>query len=147
MTSIYDDLISLKKMGNKSHNLGYWDLGFHVFVWGCGAERETIQPITKSIFDLAYVRIPDPKKIADFFKPFIAFVTILFVFYALVFWPRGICDLSFSTGIEPPHWKLKSYPLDCQRSSRFLIYWSRDSFWVFIIWLRTKSQYLFSMSC
>lgn len=29
---------------------------------GGGQRRETIQPITKSIFDLAYVRIPDPKR-------------------------------------------------------------------------------------
>ena len=67
---------------------------------GVGQRGETIQPITKSIFDLAYVRIPDPKRQMIFFKPFIAFVTILLVFYVLVFWPRGICDLSFSTGLN-----------------------------------------------
>ena len=32
-----------------------------------------------------------------FFKVFIEFVTILLLFYVLVFWPRGIWDLSSST--------------------------------------------------
>ena len=36
-----------------------------------------------------------------FFKVFIEFVTILLLFYVLVFWPRGIWDLSSRPGIEP----------------------------------------------
>ena len=35
------------------------------------------------------------------FKVFIEFVTILLLFYVLVFWPRGMWDLSSPPGIEP----------------------------------------------
>ena len=34
-------------------------------------------------------------------KVFIEFVTILLRYYVLVFWPRGMCDLSPRLGIEP----------------------------------------------
>ena len=35
------------------------------------------------------------------FKVFIEFVTILLLFYVLVFWPQGMWDLSSRPGIEP----------------------------------------------
>ena len=35
------------------------------------------------------------------FKVFVEYVTILLLFYALVFWSQGIWDLSFLTGMEP----------------------------------------------
>ena len=47
----------------------------------------------------------------DFFKAFIEFLTILFLFYVLGFWPRGMWDLSFPDQgwiLHPLHWKVKS---------------------------------------
>ena len=34
------------------------------------------------------------------FKVFTEFVTVLFLFYVLVFWPRGMWDLSSPKGME-----------------------------------------------
>ena len=34
------------------------------------------------------------EKVVIFLKVFIEFVTILLLFYILVFWPQGMCDLS-----------------------------------------------------
>ena len=45
------------------------------------------------------------------FKAFVEFVTILFLFYVLVFWPQGIWELSSPTRDPthtPQHWKVKS---------------------------------------
>ena len=39
------------------------------------------------------------------FKVFIEFVTILLLFYVLVFWPRGTWDLSSPT--RDLHWEAK----------------------------------------
>ena len=42
---------------------------------------------------------------------FIEFVTILLLFYVLVFWPGGMWDLSFpeqGSNLQPFHWKAKS---------------------------------------
>ena len=35
------------------------------------------------------------------FKVFSEFVTILFLFYVLVFWAQGTCDPSSRSGLEP----------------------------------------------
>ena len=42
-----------------------------------------------------------------FLKVFIVFVTILLLFYVLVFWPPGMWDLSSPTR-GPLHWKADS---------------------------------------
>ena len=45
------------------------------------------------------------------FKAFVEFVTIVFLFYVLVFWPQGIWELSSPTRDPthtPQHWKVKS---------------------------------------
>ena len=44
------------------------------------------------------------------FKVFIEFVTILHLFYVLVFWPQGMWDLNSLTrrNLHPLHWKVKS---------------------------------------
>ena len=43
------------------------------------------------------------------FKVFIEFVTILFLIYGLIFWLRGMWDLSSDQGskLHPLHWKVK----------------------------------------
>ena len=46
------------------------------------------------------------------FKIFIEFVTILFLFYVLDFWARGMWDLSSldqGSNLHPLHWKVKSF--------------------------------------
>ena len=46
-----------------------------------------------------------------FFKVFFEFVTILLLFSVLVFWARGLWDLSFpdqGLNLYSPHWKVKS---------------------------------------
>ena len=51
------------------------------------------------------------------FKVFFKFVTILLLFYVLVFWPQGTWDISSQTGIETASLQWKSPPLDKQGSS------------------------------
>ena len=54
-------------------------------------------------------------------KIFIEFVTILLLFYAMVFWPQGTWDLSSGTGDQTHHplqWEAKSKTLDFQRSPK-----------------------------
>ena len=56
------------------------------------------------------------------FKVFIEFVTILLLFYVLVFWPQGMWDLSSPTGDRtrttcigrqsPNHWTAREVPED-----------------------------------
>ena len=45
-------------------------------------------------------------------KFFVEFVTVFLLFYILVFWPRGMCNLSSptkdQTDLHPLHWKAKS---------------------------------------
>ena len=53
------------------------------------------------------------------FKLFIDFVTVLFLFYVLVSWLRGMWDLSSLTRDQtctPCHWEAQSYPLDHEGS-------------------------------
>ena len=52
-------------------------------------------------------------------KVFIEFVTILLLFYVLVFWPRGMWDLSSPTNDQttgPCVGSMESYPLNHQGS-------------------------------
>ena len=61
------------------------------------------------------------EEISSFLKVFIEFVTILLLFYVLVFWPRGMCGLSFPTGDQTRtrcagrwslnHWTTREVPL------------------------------------
>ena len=45
------------------------------------------------------------------FKIFIEFISVLLLFYVLVFWPQGMWDLSSpdqGSNLHPLHWKVKS---------------------------------------
>ena len=54
------------------------------------------------------------------FKVVIEFVTMLLLFYVLVFWPRGMWYLN-SPNLHLLHWKVKSHPLDHQGSPTTLV--------------------------
>ena len=56
-------------------------------------------------------------------KVFPEFVTIVLLFYALVFWPRGMWDPSSLP------WEEKSQPLDCQGSPLIFLCIKHKSRW------------------
>ena len=61
-----------------------------------------------------------------FLKVFIESVAVLLLFYVLTVWPQGTQDLSSpsrESNLHPRHWKVKSYPVDCQ-GSPFHFYWN-----------------------
>ena len=82
-----------------SEGLIFRTAGFHIFHIFIMVSALHIHYL-KYFFDMGY------------FKVFIEFVTILLLFYVLVFWLRGMWGLSSSTKNRPctlTHWKAKSF--------------------------------------
>ena len=87
--------------------------------WGTGSEGQCQKQITKCFFTPRSTRFLWylDGYLIFLLKSFLKFVAIWLPFYAFVFWPRGMWDLSCPTRDQtriPLHWKVKSQPLDCQ---------------------------------
>ena len=79
------------------------------------------------------------------FKVFIEFVTVLFLFYVLFFWPRGMWDLSSPKGMERTPAALKAQSLNYWEVPTLLSFSSFPSFFSFLfIPLSFLPPFLFS---
>ena len=80
---------------------------------------EPMSRVSPALIDGFFTTVPPGMQISFFFfkifflmwtifKVFVECVTILFLFYILVFWPGGMCDLSYlpNQGLNPSllHW-------------------------------------------